>query len=277
MCGGYIVILPRKRRTRKIIYMDAKRTILIVCNWKSEPDTPQQVQELVQGVCRSVGEGQSVLITPPHIFIPTANQYITDARASLPVGAHVLLGAQDIMIDSESASVLTGEVSGDMLVSFGVSHVLVGHSERRHVLGESDDVVQKKLSSVVAHGMIPVLCVGESKRTTPRIAADFCIAQVLHACSKGLCKKLCIAYEPVWEIGGREHIDIEYVRDVLVYIREKLNVDIPTTQVTFLYGGSVRCETALELIHACPIEGLLIGSASLDVGAFSCILKSVYS
>lgn len=195
-------------------------------------------------------------------------------------GHPVKMAAQNLHFEEKGA--FTGEVSAKMLKDCGCHAVIVGHSERRHVFGESDDLINKKLRAGVAAGLDVIFCVGETgdERKAGKTST------VIHSqLEKGLkdfplenCKGLTIAYEPVWAIGTDVNATPEQAEEVHREIRQwvQTRFDEATGEsIRILYGGSVKPGNAAELLSKAEIDGLLVGSASLDPKSFCAIIQSV--
>ena len=191
----------------------------------------------------------------------------------------VLLGAQDVCAEKNGA--FTGAVSTAMLIDLAVQFVLVGHSERRHVFGESDAVVNKKLLAVMNAGLMVVLCVGEKiEERQANKTFDVCKTQLvegLKGFDKAKAGQLVIAYEPVWAIGTGLTATKEQAQEVHAFIRAELGkIFDPATAagVRIQYGGSVKASNALELMSQPDVDGALVGGASLKAEEFLGIISA---
>lgn len=194
------------------------------------------------------------------------------------VGGHrVVLGAQNAWTENEGA--FTGEVSPSMLVSLGLKHIILGHSERR-ALGETDELVNKKVITALKSGAIVVLCVGEKERDMDGAYLKDVAAQVragLRGAQKKDLQHVVVAYEPLWAIGknAQRAATAEDALEVSISIKKVL-ADMFGTEaekVKILYGGSVDAKNAADFLKRSRVDGLLVGRASLDVNIFSAILK----
>ena len=188
------------------------------------------------------------------------------------------LGAQNCYFENSGA--FTGEVSVDMLIDCKVKYVILGHSERRTIFGEDDELIRDKVSSVINADMIPVLCIGETiDELNEGLAKETVYKQLKIGLSKvGSLKDIVIAYEPVWAIGTGLTASIEKVGEIHSYIRGLLTEFYDETEsslIPILYGGSVNSNNAGELINVNSVNGFLIGGASLDVEKFVDIIKIV--
>ena len=188
------------------------------------------------------------------------------------------LGAQNCYFENSGA--FTGEVSVDMLIDCKVKYVILGHSERRTIFGEDDELIRDKVSSVINADMIPVLCIGETiEELNKGLAKETVYKQLKIGLSKvDSLKDIVIAYEPVWAIGTGLTASIEKVGEIHSYIRGLLTEFYDETEsslIPILYGGSVNSNNAGELINVNSVNGFLIGGASLDVEKFVDIIKIV--
>ena len=203
--------------------------------------------------------------------------YLAQAQASL-TGTRLAWGAQNLSQYDKGA--YTGEVSALMLQEFGCRYVIVGHSERRALFGETDAVVAAKFAAALAAGLTPILCVGETLEERDGGRAESVIARQLDAViaesgMAGLAKSV-VAYEPVWAIGTGKTASPEQAQAVHAFIRRKLaalDADIAAALI-IQYGGSVKAANAAELFSQPDIDGGLIGGASLDLDEFMAICQA---
>ena len=193
-------------------------------------------------------------------------------------GSAIRLGAQDAHHESHGA--YTGEVSIGMLRDAGCSHVIVGHSERRALFGETDESVRSKTAAALAAGVQPIVCVGETLEQRKREATAEVVRAQVTAALRGLGGSLAeviVAYEPVWAIGTGRNATAAQVQAVHAVIRRTL-AGIATAslaeQVRIQYGGSVKPENAGELFAGADVDGGLIGGASLDASSFAAIVRA---
>jgi triosephosphate isomerase len=244
------------------------RRPLVVGNWKmngTRASSQKLLAEILAGLpadCRT-----DVGVCPPYVFIPEV--------AAAASGKAVRVGSQNIADQDEGA--YTGEISGPMLKEFNVSLAIVGHSERRAIYGETDALVAARYAKAIAHGLTPILCVGEtleereSNRTFEVI--DTQLKAVLDLCGVESLKKAVIAYEPVWAIGTGRTASTEQAQEVHAYIRQKIAALDATVAagLQILYGGSVKADNAQALFSQPDVDGGLIGGASLDAKSFLAI------
>jgi triosephosphate isomerase len=244
------------------------RTPFIAGNWKMNTTRASAV-ELAAALARQAPAGVETGIAPPFVYL--------DAAAKAIAGSAVLLGAQDAYFEKNGA--FTGEISVEMLKDLGVKFCLTGHSERRHVLHESSELVAKKADAIYSGGLILVHCVGEkleqrdANQTLPVVEAQLneLTAKIQDP------SRLVIAYEPVWAIGtGRNATDAQ-AQEVHAYIRQSLgrkwNKDF-ADRVRIQYGGSMKPENAAGLLKQADVDGGLIGGAALKAESFLAILKA---
>jgi triosephosphate isomerase len=243
------------------------RRKIIAGNWKMNLDHragAALAKEIVAGLAASRPAAEVVLI-PPFTTLPAVVEMVH--------GSVVKTGAQDLYFEDEGA--FTGEISGKMLRALGCTHVLVGHSERRHVIGERSDLLARKLRAALRNGLKPIFCVGEllGERESGR-AVEVVTGQVRECC-EGLeqdeFSRVILAYEPVWAIGTgktatpRDAADMHGVIRMLV---KELFGTAAAEETPILYGGSVKPESAAGLLADVEIDGLLVGGASLKAESF---------
>jgi triosephosphate isomerase (TIM) len=179
-------------------------------------------------------------------------------------GNAVRLAAQNIHWETTGA--YTGEISGSMLAEVGVRYVVVGHSERRQYFGETDQTVNKRLLAAQHHGLIPILCVGETKAQRDAGTAEKVIADQLTAGLVGVDQqRLVIAYEPIWAIGTGDTCAATEANRIIGLIRSQLS----NKDVTIQYGGSVKPDNIDEIMAQPEIDGALVGGASLEAASFA--------
>ena len=253
-----------------------RRRPLISGNWKMNLDHLEALHAVRDLGLRlqpaDVGP-LDVSVHPPFTDIRTVQSVIE------PEAIPVALGAQNCAV--QDAGAFTGEVSAVMLAKLHVEYVIVGHSERRTLFGETDEVVQAKLRAVVRNGMTPVCCVGETEDerdggvTKDRLAAQ--VESAVAALPAEVVGGLVVAYEPLWAIGTGQAATPDDAQDACRWIREvvgRATGPEVAESLRIQYGGSVTEENAESLL-ACPdVDGALVGGASLDVGAFVAIIRA---
>src|SRR5215468_2684272 len=247
------------------------RKKVIAANWKMYK-TPDQTRDFFRDFLPLVAghDRDEIAVCPPFIDIPAA---VEAAK-----GSNVAVGSQDLHWEKEGA--YTGEISTGMLLSVGVTHVIIGHSERRQYFGETDDVVNLKLKAALEAGLTPIACVGEvleerEANLTEDVLRRQCL-RAFHAISAKKAAKLVIAYEPVWAIGTGKTATPQMAADAHVLIRAeaaKAFGQEHADNLRILYGGSVKPENAKALMAEPEIDGTLAGGASLDPKSFAAIVK----
>ncbi len=250
------------------------RKFLIAGNWKmnlGREESLKLARALVHTVPADVAA--QVAVIPALVHLKTVADAIN--------GSPILLGAQNV--SSEKKGAFTGEVSAAMLKEFGVKFVLVGHSERRHILGETDAFLNKKVHAVVNDGLIAILCVGELLEERQKNLTNDVVARQLDLGLAGLAPAaiekghLVIAYEPVWAIGTGQTASKEQAQEVHAFIRARLAARFSPQlagTVRIQYGGSAKKSNAQELLAQPDIDGLLVGGASLLAEEFAGIVQA---
>jgi triosephosphate isomerase (TIM) len=242
-----------------------------VCgNWKMHKTVPEAlalVQELRQGLGDAAGKVQ-VAVAPPFTALHPAAQALR--------GGPVELAAQDVHWEAQGA--FTGEVSAPMLADAGCRHVIVGHSERRQLFGETDDTVRKKAGAVLMAGMLPIVCVGETLQEREANRTLEVVERQVRAALSGMAGQLAaitVAYEPVWAIGTGKTATSAQAQEVHAAIRRILRElgGAAGDAVRIQYGGSVKAENAAELMSQPDVDGALVGGASLKAKDFIAIAK----
>ena len=183
----------------------------------------------------------------------------------------------------EIQGAFTGEISAPMLKELGVEYIILGHSERRHIFGESNEVIAKKLRRAVETGLKPILCVGEKLEERERGLTEKVIERQLVSALEGLSREdlndLVVAYEPVWAIGTGKNATPEQAQEVHAFIRHRLSElygDKFADSRTILYGGSVKPHNICELTKERDVDGALVGGASLSAESFLGIIEKAY-
>lgn len=225
--------------------------------------------ELVQALVGGVGDdGVEMLLCPPFVYVDRVREWLGDAP--------IALGAQNLAAE-QGAGAFTGEVSGAMLADVGCRYVIVGHSERRALYGESDAVVVEKFRAAQAAGLVPILCVGEDLEQRERGETDEIVRSqvnaVVDAIGISAFGAAVIAYEPIWAIGTGKTATPEQAQAVHSAIRELVagHDAIISRSLRILYGGSVKGNNAADLLSQQDIDGGLVGGASLDAADFLAI------
>jgi triosephosphate isomerase len=236
------------------------RKILAAGNWKMNktPSETKATIEAMKATCAS--EETEVLLCVPAIDIPAA----LEAAA----GSNIQIGAENVYFEDSGA--FTGEIAPNMLTDLGIKYVILGHSERREYFAETNETVNKKMIKCFEHGLIPIMCCGESlEQREQGVTMDFIRQQVkvgFLGLSADQAKAAIIAYEPIWAIGTGKTATSDQAEEVCKGIRDlirELYGDAVAEEIRILYGGSVKGSNAAELFAKEDIDGGLVGGASL--------------
>ncbi len=243
---------------------------IIVGNWKMNPLSLKEAEKLFVNISKFVSgiKKTEIVICPPFLYLEKLKKF---ARK-------ISLGAQDTFWGDVGA--FTGEVSADMLYDIGARYVMVGHSERR-MMGENNDDINKKIKSALTAGLRPILCVGEKVRDENHDYFNLVKMQLLECLvgvSKNSISKIVIAYEPIWAISStpdRKDATSEDSKEMVIFIRKILSdkFGAESSQIRIIYGGSVNEKDAEDFLKNGGVDGLLPGRASLDPKKFSQIIK----
>lgn len=247
------------------------RTPIIAGNWKMH-NTMAAGTALVKELAALVKDVKGVEVVVCPTF--TALSAVKEAAK----GTNIRVGAQNMHWEAKGA--FTGEVSAEMLTEIGVDYVVIGHSERREYFGETDETVNKRVKAVLAAGMIPIMCCGESLATRERGTTNAFVGAQIKAGLADLTADqvagMVIAYEPIWAIGTGKTATSDQANEVCKFIRETVAgiFDGETAEkVRIQYGGSVKPSTIAELMGKSDVDGALVGGAALKADDFSKIVK----
>lgn len=244
----------------------SSRKKLIAGNWKMNK-TPADGAALVTELVHSIGKltDVDVVVCPPFTALESVARVIE--------GSNLKLGAQNL--HHEASGAFTGEISAPMLRALFTTHVILGHSERRSLFGESDTFINQKILAALKHQLRPILCVGESLAEREGGSTLKVVQTQLEAGLAGVSREqaanLIVAYEPVWAIGTGKVATSDQAQEVHAFIRgllTKLFGDAVAQRVRILYGGSMKPANAPELLAQKDIDGGLIGGASLEARSF---------
>ena len=242
---------------------------IVAANWKMNLRR-DEAMALLRSIAGSVPGGCTLWIFPSFTLLPV----VCGAAVGTSAGKTLTFGGQDLSPEAEGA--FTGDISAEMLRDAGASLVLVGHSERRQVHGESDALLQRKLKRAVQGGLKPLLCVGETLAQRKAGDAQAVVArqlQVLQRLTGAERQAVCaVAYEPVWAIGTGENATAAQASEMHALVRGELKA--MGLKVPVLYGGSVRPDNAAELMAAPGIDGVLVGGASLNAESLRAICEA---
>ncbi len=252
-----------------------RRNPLICGNWKMNHnhfEAIQTIQKLAYALTAEDYQHVEVCVHPPFTDLRSV-QTVLQAD-SIPIA----LGAQDC--HSADSGAFTGEVSAAMLAKLDVTYVIVGHSERRGLFGESNEIVNAKTQAVLRHAMTPIVCVGETLEQRRAGEAHKVVSQQLEGSlasfKKAAVGGLVVAYEPVWAIGTGETATPGDAQDMCAHVRSRINEgwgSETASVVRVLYGGSVKPFNAADLMEQPDIDGALVGGASLDPTEFARIIN----
>ena len=251
------------------------RKPLIAGNWKMNLNHLEAIavtQKLSYSLDDKDFDAVDVLVIPPFTDIRSVQTLIDGDRLRL------VYGAQDLSPDASGA--FTGDISGSMLHKLGCSYVVIGHSERRAIHGETDELVNRKIKAALTNEITPILCIGEELAVRESgNQVDHVLAQ-LRGALKGFhkpdLKKIVIAYEPVWAIGTGKTATPQDAQEVCEAIRvelAKIGSDEIAEAARILYGGSVKSANIVEIMKETDVDGVLVGGASLDPEEFARIAK----
>jgi triosephosphate isomerase len=250
------------------------RKTVIAGNWKMNNDLKESEKLIVElkNLLQNEKPNCDVIICPPFTSLFEASKLIS--------GSMIKLGAQNMHFEESGA--FTGEVSASMLNSVGCEFVILGHSERRHIFGESDEVINKKIKKALSAGLKPIFCVGElleeRESGTTNDVVKKQILKGLAEISADEMKNIIVAYEPVWAIGTGKTASPAQAQEVHEFIRDLIEITYSlevANDLVIQYGGSVKPDNAKELISQKDIDGALVGGACLKADSFMGIIKGV--
>jgi triosephosphate isomerase len=246
------------------------RKPFICGNWKMNTDRASGIA-LAQAAARTAKEirGVEVGVCPPACYL--------EAVVAVARGTPLVVGGQNMHFEANGA--FTGEVAGPMLKDLGCTYVILGHSERRHIFGETDDFISKKVHAAFQFGLKPILCVGEKIEERKAGQTEAVVRRHVTLGLQGLAKEqareVVIAYEPVWAIGTGLTATPEQAQEIHAFIRGLLAslYDAPLAQaVRIQYGGSVKPDNTRDLLAQSDIDGALVGGASLKPDGFAALI-----
>jgi len=246
---------------------------LIVANWKMNPESFKEAKKIFDLLRKKKFNANKIVtvICPPYLF---ENELAKSYRSN-----KIKFGFQDVHFENDEKS--TGEISTEMAKNSKVEYVLVGHSERRQI-GETNEVISKKIKKCLDEKITPILCIGEDERHENGDYLNLIKEQIIESLSdipKTRVHDVVIAYEPVWAVGkGKNSMDSHELHQMTIFIKKilvslygkKIAMELP-----ILYGGSVDADNALELIKQGQVDGLLVGRSSLNPHVFGDILKNL--
>jgi triosephosphate isomerase (TIM) len=248
------------------------RKPLIAGNWKMHGSLAESrvlVESLRAGA--TAGTDATMLLCPPYVYLSAVREWLQ--------GSAIAMGAQDVA-EKQGSGAYTGEISGQMLRDVGCSHVIVGHSERRALYGETDAVVATKFKAAQAAGLVPIACVGETLEQREagqmRSVIERQVSALVESAGVHAFAKAVVAYEPVWAIGTGRTATPEQAQEAHAFIRGMITKRDATIAagLSILYGGSVKGANARSLFAMADIDGGLVGGASLVAAEFLEIFRA---
>ena len=248
------------------------RRLFIAGNWKMNTSAAEATA-LANDLVAQLGttETADLAVCPPSVYLTTVGEILK--------GSAIALGAQNAYFEDNGA--YTGELSGAMLTDVGCTYVILGHSERRHVLGEGDELINRKVLKMLADGLKPILCVGELLEQRQADKTDDVVARQVKLGLQGVAAddmaRVTVAYEPVWAIGTGEVATPDQAQAVHAMIRTILAemFNLTVAQATRIqYGGSVKAANAADLLACEDIDGALVGGAALKAAEFAGIVAA---
>lgn len=250
------------------------RKPFVAGNWKMNTTNHSGMtlaRAVAEGCRNSMLERMDIAVFPPFVYLRSVGRALADSR--------VAVGGQDLHWEQKGA--FTGEISAAMLKDSGCVYALCGHSERRHVMGESDEIVHKKILAAVAGGLLVVVCAGELLEERQAGRTEQVVRRQVEAALAGLSAEklgaVAFAYEPVWAIGTGKNATADQAQTAHAFIRGLIRNSYGSeaaSETRILYGGSVKPGNARELMEQPDIDGLLVGGASLEAGDFIAILEA---
>lgn len=241
------------------------RKPIIAGNWKMHKTISEGVAFIDAVKNEIVNTDIEALVCAPFTLLPS----LVEAAK----GTNVKIGAQNMHFEDKGA--FTGEVSADMLLDLGVTHVIIGHSERRQYFGETDETVNKKALKALSKGLTPIVCCGETleqrEAGETKALCKMQIEKAFEGISASDAPKVVVAYEPIWAIGTGKTASSQDANDVIAYIREVLEAiysDEVSEEIRIQYGGSVKPSNIEEIMNEADIDGALVGGASLEPSDF---------
>ena len=250
------------------------RKPFVAGNWKMNTDSQagvELVKAIAAGVAGIAGQDVDVAVCPPFVYLQSVAQAVSTVN--------ITVGAQDIYFETKGA--FTGEISPDMLKDVGCTYALCGHSERRHVIGESDELINKKVSAAISGGLLPILCVGELQEEREGNKTEEVVTRQVTAGLAGLSAEkvaaVTLAYEPVWAIGTGLTATTAQAQEVHAMIRKliaKLYDEKIAAEMRIQYGGAANPSNAADLLSQEDVDGLLVGGAALKADSFIEIIKA---
>jgi triosephosphate isomerase len=250
------------------------RKPFVAGNWKMNTDSRSSVElakGVVDGSIELAGRDVDVAVCPPYVYLQAVARAVSSSS--------VAVCAQDVYYQARGA--FTGEISASMLKDIGCAYALCGHSERRHVIGETDELINRKVTAAIVGGLLPILCVGELQSEREDGQTEEVVTRHIEKGLAGLSAEkvsaVTVAYEPVWAIGTGLTATPQQAQEVHEFIRGLLGEIYDgqlADEIRILYGGSVKADNAADLMGRADIDGVLVGGASLKVDDFVAIIEA---
>lgn len=244
----------------------------VIANWKMNPNTVKVAKVLFDEVVKGLKDVKKakVVICPPFVYLPALQDLKSNIR----------LGAQDCFWEDKGS--FTGEISLPMLKSFGCKYVIIGHSERRQFLNETDRMINKKIKAALIKNLRPIFCLGESKKDKDRGKTQTVLKRQLEnglkKISKSDIKKIIFAYEPLWAIGSGKPCSLDEANVIRLFIKKVVTQKYfrsITNEIKILYGGSVNSSNVKNFIQEAGFQGVLVGGVSLKPKEFIKLVKNI--
>ena len=252
---------------------DTMRKPFIAGNWKMNTDC-QGASALAAGLKEKIGgvTAVDIAVCPPFVYLKSVAEALT--------ASSIALGAQNVYFEGNGA--FTGEISCEMLKDVSCTYAIIGHSERRHKMGESDELINRKIKAAINSGLLPIFCVGELLEEREAGKTETVVSEQVKKGLAGLCSEriqaVTIAYEPVWAIGTGVNATAEQAQEVHQMLRRLLS-DMYDSSIAegirIQYGGSAKPANTKELMANPDVDGLLVGGASLKVEDFAAMVQTV--
>ncbi len=252
--------------------LNAMREFFVAGNWKMNMDG-QSSRDLAEALRKQLADVDNVrmAVCPPFVYLASVAGVLRESN--------IAVGAQNMYVEAKGA--FTGETAGPMLTDVGCRYVILGHSERRHVMGESDEFINRKVHKALECGLEPIVCLGEKLEQREAGQTESVVSAQLTAALAGVAAeqmaKITVAYEPVWAIGTGVTATPDQAEEVHAYLRSLLSelYDGEVAENTILqYGGSVKPDNAADLMGMANVDGALVGGASLSAEAFVPIVRA---
>lgn len=236
---------------------------MIIANWKMN-GSKDLIQTWINFVSQNIEikKGKDFIFCPPTCYIDFTKNLIKKSNKNIKIGSQEL--------DSGLSAPLTGGINSEMLVDIGCSFVIIGHSEQRMHLKESNEILSDKLVRSIGNNLKPILCIGETLNQKNSNQTKEILLEQLDIIQNDHIDECIIAYEPIWAIGTGESAEISYIEEVHSFIKEELkNKTNSSNKISVVYGGSVNLDNYKETYNSSQVDGLLIGGSSIDHSTFT--------